>query len=538
MNFEIELSQALVSEFVRITGDASSLHTDPQFARKTQFRQRIAHGMLPLVLLLGRASCHQYGDAPAFLKEISCRFVAPIKIGERVTLESTCAERNGQAEKWDLSVRCTGDREVAISANATFIRTADTWEPDHRPADALLTQPIVEAVYRAEEISVGIEDRIKFSPNPSALRPLFDLLRQQLGSPPAPDKFSSSNVTALSMLSTFIGMRLPGQHATFVGFRAEFYENVRDPETVLEGKVVAVQPAINRVKLGLTWDQAGRTVGKATATAIVRAGIEEAISCSSIISDHMPLGIGGRVALVTGASRGIGEATAKALAMSGAAVGVHFFRGADDAQNVVQDIREHNGTAIAVQADLSDSRSINVMFNQIEETLGPVSILVNNAVVDATPRPVERIGTRDFLDELNVSLIGMHECCQRVLPHMKRQRWGKIINLGTIATEFPLPYQTKYIAVKSAVVGYTRSLAFETAGDNIQVNVVMPGMTKTSLIEAMPPDLLDRAAKENPSASLVRPIDVAKVILFLASDWARNISGQKCVLNSGAPPYV
>jgi 3-oxoacyl-[acyl-carrier protein] reductase len=262
------------------------------------------------------------------------------------------------------------------------------------------------------------------------------------------------------------------------------------------------------------------------------------VSCADVKADHLGLGLEGRVALVTGASRGIGEAVAKSLAMSGARVVVHYFRGQQDAAAIVRDIVENGGSAIAVQADVADQDAVERMFAEIESGFGPVDILVNNAVGDFSPKPVEELRTSDYLAELNVSLFGMHACCRLALPHMRRRRWGKIINMGTIATELPVVSQNKYITAKSAVVGYTRSLAAEVAADNIQVNLVAPAMTETSLIAGLPAALVKRLAEDNPGGVLLVPMDVAKVVLFLVSNLASSISGQQLALTRGAPPFL
>ena len=129
-------------------------------------------------------------------------------------------------------------------------------------------------------------------------------------------------------------------------------------------------------------------------------------------------------------------------------------------------------------------------------------------------------------------------CCRLALPHMRRQRWGKIVNMGTIATELPVASQNKYITAKSAIVGYTRSLATEVAVDNIQVNLVAPSMTETSLIASLPAALVKRLAEDSADRALLAPIEVAKVVLFLVSNWSTSVSGQQVVLAKGAPPFL
>ena len=245
-----------------------------------------------------------------------------------------------------------------------------------------------------------------------------------------------------------------------------------------------------------------------------------------------------KIVVVTGASSGIGEATAKLLAMQGAKVAVHYFQGKADAEAIVADIAAQGGQALAVGADLRDEAAIQEMLRAIAGRWGGIDILVNNAVGEFLPRAHEMVGTADFLAELEVSLFAVHTCCRLVLPHMRAQRWGKIINFGTVAVARPVSGQTKYITAKSALVGYTRSLAVETAADNIQVNLVVPNMTETTLLASLPGRLVSRLAEESPAGRLLQPIEVAKAVLFLASDWAAPISGQKLVLNQGEAPFL
>ena len=234
----------------------------------------------------------------------------------------------------------------------------------------------------------------------------------------------------------------------------------------------------------------------------------------------------------------IGEATAKLLAIHGAKVAVHYFRGGKDAAAIADDIRENGGTALAVCADLRNESMVQRMFETVRGSLGEVDILVNNAVGDYLPKPLEELVARDYLEELSVSLFGLHACCKLALPYMRSRRRGKIINLGSIVTDVPVSGQNKYITAKSAVVGYTRSLAVEVARDNVQVNIVVPRMTETTLIGSLAQGLVAKFIDESPAGQLLQPVDVAKAIVFLASDWADSISGQKLVLNQGEAPFL
>jgi NAD(P)-dependent dehydrogenase (short-subunit alcohol dehydrogenase family)/acyl dehydratase len=535
MAVEIELGPELVAAFADTTGDYSSIHTNPHFARKTRFREPIVHGMLPLLLILRNvlAGCGVAGTPR--LHTVSCRFRDALRIGECVRLEANRSV--DEPPTWSLAVRRVRDGSLVMSGTAVVADGARAGASTYE-CEGLLATPAEENRYTLAELAPGITERLVFRPNPSAFGRVLHLVDAALGREPQAT-FEDRSTTALMLLSTLIGMRLPGRYATFLDAEVSFPVHFDDDtDTVLEGRVVDILPSGSRMRLEVTWRQNGRLLGIGKASTMIGATPDQAISCAAIRAEHLGFGIEGRVALVTGASRGIGEASAKALAMSGARVAVHYFRGKADAEAIVADIVGNGGQAVAVPADLTDPAAVGAMFDLIEQIFGPVDILVNNAVGDFSAKPVHDLRTADYLAELNVSLFGMHACCTRALPHMRRQRWGKIINMGTIATELPVGSQSKYITAKSAVVGYTRSLAVETAADNIQINLVVPSMTQTSLIAGLPLALIDRLAEEMPGGSLLQPIEVAKVVLFLASDCAAAVSGQQLVVTRGAPPFV
>jgi 3-oxoacyl-[acyl-carrier protein] reductase len=537
---DLRVGAELVSAFAQATGDRSSLHIDPQFARKTLFREPIAHGLLPVILLLGwiREHQHEHAGPSIRLTEISCRFRAPVKIGESVHLEAEMHRISEERTSWSLSITHGSNRSLITSGKAIFTQSSNAWDAaGHR--ETLLAEDLCESAYLVSDLEIGMNDRLAFWADPAAFRPLDGQLDLQFGKGGRRDRFSDSGILALACLSTLVGMRLPGRYATFTDFDIRLPVEIDTARPVILGGTVAnILPSGSRMRLDLAWAQGAETVGSGTATAVIGSSPPASTSAAEIRAVHLGYGIEEKVALITGASRGIGEAIAKTLAVCGALVVVHFFRGEQDARDIVKDITENGGRALAVQADITNETAVAAMFEKIESSLGPVDILVNNAVGDFTPKPLDELRSVDFLAELNVSLLGMHTCCRMVLPHMRRQRWGKIINMGTIATETPVASQSKYIAAKSAVVGYTRSLATEAAADNIQVNLVAPAMTATSLISALPAALIKRLAEDSPGGSLLAPIEVAKVVLFLASDWSASMSGQQLILSKGTPPFL
>jgi 3-oxoacyl-[acyl-carrier protein] reductase len=354
---------------------------------------------------------------------------------------------------------------------------------------------------------------------------------------------SSPELAATLLISTMVGMRLPGKFATFVNFEINFKGSLEPGKSYrMTGKVEKYSEASQRADLSIAIDApedpSGANLAQGKAYSLVSPPPGEEVSFSEIQGSSMDLGLKGRVALVTGASRGIGCATAKLLASLGARVVVHYFRGEADARRIVEEISGSNGEARCLQADLREPEQIRTLVEQVAREWGTVDILVNNAVAEFSPKDVLKLEWDDYLGELEVSLKGLHAICRNVIPLMKKQSRGKIINLSSIATLSPVAGQNKYITAKSAVEGYTRSLAVELASSGIQVNLVLPAMTDTSLLANLPRSLIDRIGQERTAGRILKPIEVAQTIAFLASQWSDCISGQRFVINQAEAPFL
>lgn len=528
----------MVEAFAQATGDRSAIHLDAEFARRTRFRRPIVHGMLPVLAVMREASHSRTGNS-LWLRQFSCKFLAPAHIGDRLRL--TWREESDRAG----GVRCVFNiadesGNVAVSEGEGVFSAGPARTSPSPTVNLVSGPPVVESVLGADSITLGRSETIGFCAAPAGVRKLLTAIDARCEPPSETDWVSfDPNLASLLPVSTLVGMRLPGRLATFMGLEVAFDRAIQaDSEILLKGAVERIMPGRNRLRLSLEWAHAGTLVASGTASTIVNAAGPVGIGCDEIRSRHLSTGIEGRVALVTGASRGIGEAIAKLLAMHGAKVAVHYFRGGADAAAVVADIRRHGGTALAVSADLRREAEIEAAFAAVRANLGEVDILVNNAVGSFSPKPFDGLESIDYLDEMEVSLFGMHACCRRATPHMRAQRWGKVVNISTIATETPVAQQSVYITAKSAAIGYTRSLAQELAGENVQVNMVLPRMTDTSLIASLPSALLSRLAGESPTGKLLEPVDVAKTVAFLASDAAASISGQRIVLSQGDAPFL
>jgi 3-oxoacyl-[acyl-carrier protein] reductase len=347
------------------------------------------------------------------------------------------------------------------------------------------------------------------------------------------------NLAASLLLSTLVGMRLPGRHATFTAFSATFQRAITPgAPCILSGSVDKVFTASESISVAASFGEAGTEVGAARLKVIVNPTPKKMIDCAAIKERYLQTGVGGRVAVITGASRGIGETAAKLFAMHGAKTIVHYYRGRRDAEAIVDEIRDAGGTALALGCDVRDEQQVTDFFAAVLRTYGRVDILINNAVQEFRPADVRTLRWEDYLEELEVSLKGMHNCCRQAIPIFAHQGGGKIVNVSSVAVDNPVTGQNRYITAKSAIVGYTRSLAKELVKENVQVNLVVPNMTETDLLSSIHSELIARMAADRDYGRHVAPIEVALAMLYLSSGWSDAISGQRIVLNLCEPPFA
>ena len=238
------------------------------------------------------------------------------------------------------------------------------------------------------------------------------------------------------------------------------------------------------------------------------------------------------VALVTGASRGIGAAIARTLADVGYGVAVNYARSADLAESIAAEIVSSGGSAVAVQADVSDADAVDEMFAKVTAELGPVTVLVNNAGITEDGLLL-RMSADQWDRVLATNLRSVYLCTKAALKPMLRARSGRIISVSSISGIAGNPGQSNYSASKAGVIGFTKSIAKEVGSRGITVNAVAPGFIATDMTEALGETVTEAVTTQISLGRLGQPEEVASVVRYLASEDASYITGQTIVVDGG-----
>ena len=242
-----------------------------------------------------------------------------------------------------------------------------------------------------------------------------------------------------------------------------------------------------------------------------------------------------RVAVVTGASKGIGAAIAKHFAAAGAKVVVNYASSKESADKVVKEITDNGGTAIAVQADVSKEADVTRLFEETKKTFGALDVLVNNAVSQGYA-PIEQISVEAFHQSFNVNVLGPILTIQAALK-LFGDKGGNIINISSGASKYPLPNASLYSSTKAALDAFTIALSKELGVKNVRINSILPGATDTegAASAGVTPgsDYEKMFVEKTPLGRRGQPADIAKAAVFLASDDAAWITGEQISVSGG-----
>jgi len=257
------------------------------------------------------------------------------------------------------------------------------------------------------------------------------------------------------------------------------------------------------------------------------SGIGGMINVSGPATDSLK----GRVALVTGGSRGIGKAIALELARDGATVAFSYNSNLAKAEETVAEIHAMGVKCLILQGDVAHKEEARRIVSSTLETFKRLDILVNNAGI-TRDRTMKKMTDEDWEAVISVNLNGTYYCAAAALPAMIEQKYGRIINIASIVGETGAFGQSNYAASKGGIIAFTKCLALELAKEGITANVVAPGYTGTEMVGAMPPEVLEKLTTRIPLRRLATPQEIAKAVLFLARD-ADYITGFTLDVNGG-----
>ena len=330
-----------------------------------------------------------------------------------------------------------------------------------------------------------------------------------------------------ALFSQLVGMYVPGTLALYLGQDTAFRKPVLVGETVQASIRVAAKYEGTRTLLLNTEirNAEDKVVVSGSAKVKVRdSGASSTARPPAVLSPQVETGAA--VALVTGASRGIGAEIARVLAAKGASVIVNYFQSSARAESLVDSIRQAGGQAVSIQADVRRPEDVLRLVETAHNHFGRLDWLVNCAIGGLSPKPFMEMGWSDFQEQLDFQLRAVVDVCQAIHPKMKAGGGGAIVNiLSQVVSGQPPQQMADYVAAKYALFGLSKALAIEWAADQIRVNMVSPGLTQTELTQHYQDRVFKMEASRTPLKRLALPADIANTVAFLLAKEASFLTG-------------
>jgi acetoacetyl-CoA reductase len=239
----------------------------------------------------------------------------------------------------------------------------------------------------------------------------------------------------------------------------------------------------------------------------------------------------GRVAVVTGSSRGIGSAIAEELARAGAQTVINYCHGREAAQSVSERIIEAGGSACVEAGDVTLIEEVEQLFEHVKARFGRLDILINNAGI-LRDRSFKKLTLRDWHEVIETNLTSVMNCCYYAVPQLVENGWGRIVNISSFVGQMGNFGQANYSAAKAGIIGFTKTLAIELARNNITVNAVCPGFVGTDMWQSVPPSVQEKILDRIPMHRVAQPEEIAKGVRFLCTE-ADYMTGQSLNINGG-----
>lgn len=547
---DFKVTDDMVRKFAVLTGDYSSLHMDEMFARRSVYRENVVQGLLP-IMFISFLGWSQFGDSVFFLKEISSNFLKPIFIEDTLTLNAKLKEIKNAEGLLKFEYVIKNRKSNSNISLGIFIlemgkrdEEGETVDLSVNDSSTMVAPLLEERTFSLDEISEGDKDAFDFIVSESSKRCLYEILK--IGSLNKnnsdlfkwENSFDPKNFLVSALISTFAGMRIPGRYASILNLNMVFNRNILlQKKYRFEGEV-AFKSSASSITENIVLYGDNKISGKGTVNVRINEKPVKMMDIKTIKEKGLDLGLKDKVVLITGASRGIGEVTAKLFALHGSKVVINYFRGKEDALRIVKEIEDNGGEAFAVQTDVSSCDEVKEMVKAVLKEYDAIHVLVNNAVRNFTAISFSELTWDELQKDIDVTVKGAFNCCKEIIPVMVKNGGGRIINLSSIAVDNPPPNQMKYVISKSALTGLTRSLAVEFASENVLVNMVAPNMVKTDLTSGIPKAFADAMANEIPMKRISSSLDTARAVLYLASSLSSYTTGQKIMVTGGSLPFL